>query len=120
MSKPLAFVVEDDVDLSNIFSKALNAAGFVVDVIPDGLEAVRRLAETTPTVIVLDMHLPNVDGLTILADIRNNPRFTPTRVIVATADSNMSEIAREKADLVLLKPISYGQLRDLASRLLLE
>jgi CheY-like chemotaxis protein len=118
MNKPLAFVIEDEPDLSKIFSKALQAAGLEVEIIPDGLEAVRRLTESAPAVIVLDMHLPNVDGLKILETIRNDPRLDSARVIVATADANMSDMARKQADLVLLKPISYSQLRDLASRML--
>lgn len=118
MSKPLAFVIEDEADLALIFSKALQAAGLTVEAIPDGLEAVRRLTETTPSVIVLDMHLPNVDGLEILSGIQNDSRFATTRIIVTTADAIMADVARDQIDLVLVKPISYGQLRDLASRLL--
>lgn len=119
MSKPLAFVIEDDADLSKIFSKALQAAGLTVEVIMDGLEAIHRLNKAVPIVIVLDMHLPNVDGLQILSHIRNDPRLASTRVIVATADANMSGMAEElQADLVLVKPVSYSQLRDFASRLL--
>jgi hypothetical protein len=38
-------------------------------------------------------------------------------VIIATADPRMAEVLQEEADLVLLKPIGFGQLRDLASRL---
>jgi len=119
MNKPLAFVIEDDPDLSKIFSKALQSVGLEVEIIPDGLEALRRVTDSDPLIIVLDMHLPNVDGLEILNAIRNNPRLQSTRVIVATADANMSDMARRQADLVLLKPISYSQLRDLVSRLLL-
>ena len=54
-----AFVIEDDEDLSAIFVKALEAAGFKVEAIRDGEVAQKRLQETTPRVIVLDMHLPH-------------------------------------------------------------
>jgi chemosensory pili system protein ChpA (sensor histidine kinase/response regulator) len=118
MNNLLAFVIEDEVDLAKIFSKALQAAGLTVEVIPDGLEAIQRLTETVPVMIVLDMHLPSVDGLEILSRLRQDPRFSATRVIVATADANMSDLAQEEADLVLVKPVSYSQLRDLVLRLL--
>lgn len=117
MSK-LAFVIEDEPDLAKIFSKALKFDGLDIEIIADGLEAVERLATEVPTVVVLDMHLPNVDGAEILARIRQDPRLNSTRVIVATADANMADIIEEDADIVLLKPVSYHQLRDLASRLL--
>lgn len=115
----LAFIIEDEPDLAFIFSKALKMEDMTIEIIPDGLEAVKRLSEDTPNVVVLDMHLPGMDGADILAHIRSNPRFADTRVIVATADANMIDIVEEQADLVLLKPVSYNQLKDLASRLMI-
>ena len=53
----------------------------------------------------------------LLDQIRNDERLKDTRVMVATADSRMAEDLHEQADLVLLKPIGYIQLRDLATRL---
>jgi CheY-like chemotaxis protein len=115
----LAFIIEDEPDLAFIFSKALKSDGMTIEIIPDGLEAVKRLSEVAPNVVVLDMHLPGMDGHEILAHIRSDPRFAATRVIVATADANMMDIVEKQADLVLLKPVSYNQLKDLASRLLI-
>ena len=63
------------------------------------------------------MHLPNVSGDTILHHIRADERLANTRVMLATADAYMAENLRDKSDLVLLKPISFTQLRDLAKRL---
>jgi CheY-like chemotaxis protein len=116
----LAFVIEDDPDLAVIFSKALKSDSMDIEIIADGLDATKRLAEDVPTVVVLDMHLPNVDGVEILARIRRDPRLAATRVIVATADANMVDIIEKDADIVLLKPVSYHQLRELAARLLMS
>jgi CheY-like chemotaxis protein len=115
MSKRLALIVEDDADLSTIFSEALKAAGFETEVALAGDTALARLAVTTPNVVVLDLHLPRVTGMDILHQIRADPRLTGTRVIVATAHPRMAESLRDEADLVLLKPISFSQLRDLAA-----
>lgn len=52
----LALVIEDDADLATIFAGALQAAGFAVETIRDGAQAVTRLAETIPHVVVLDLH----------------------------------------------------------------
>ncbi len=113
----LALVIEDDLDLASIFGEALKNAGFTVEVINDGAVAQDRLKEAKPQVIVLDMHLPHVDGATLLAQIRTDQRIQNTTVIVATADAQMGDIYRESADFVLIKPISFSQLRDLTSRL---
>ena len=64
---------------------------------------------------MLDLHLPHVSGPDILRHIRVDARLTETRVIVATAHARIAESIRREADLVLLKPISFSQLRDLAA-----
>lgn len=120
MSKPLALIIEDDPDLSEIFSLSLRGGGFETEVIRDGQLAIDRLAGTAPVIIVLDLHLPHVDGATILAQIRSNERFEKTAVILATADAHLADSLRGQADLVLLKPVSIDQLRELAKRLLLR
>jgi two-component system response regulator AdeR len=115
MSELLGLIIEDDDDLSVIFSEALQAAGFKTEIIQSGDQALARLAVTTPDVVVLDLHLPRVAGMDILHQIRADARLVKTRVIVATAHPRMAESLRDEADLVLLKPISFSQLRDLAA-----
>lgn len=117
MSPKFALVIEDDIDLSTIFFEALKAAGFAAEVIHDGAVAVKRLKAIAPDVVVLDLHLPNVSGDELLTQIRSDARLRDTRVIVTTADPRMAEPLQEVADLVLIKPISFSQLRDLAKRL---
>ena len=116
-NQPLALIIEDDDKLSRIFAEALQQAEFVIEIIEDGNTALKRLAETVPAIVVLDLHLPYVSGDKILRQIRADERLAKTRVILATADALMAESLRQDSDLVLLKPISFMQLRDLASRL---
>ncbi len=115
--KNLALVIEDDADLSEIFTKALDAAGFEVETILDGAIAQRRLQETVPNVIVLDMHLPHVDGATLLKQIHADERLSKARIIIATADNVQAEFYRDMATIVMVKPISFSQLRDISARL---
>jgi DNA-binding response OmpR family regulator len=117
MTPPLALVIEDDPKLANIFAEALRAAEFEAEIVQDGQLALARLADIVPAVVVLDLHLPYISGKDILQSIRSDSRYNQTRVILATADPMMAEELRTEADLVLLKPISFTQLRDLASRL---
>ncbi len=114
---PLALIIEDDAKISMIFAEALKTVEYDTEIIQDGQLALDRLAETTPAVVVLDLHLPHVSGPDILHQIRTDPRFAKTRVMVVTADSALADSLEDEADLVLLKPISFNQLRDLASRL---
>lgn len=117
MNKPFALIVEDDPQLGNIFTLALETADFVSELIADGELAQRRLKEIAPDVIVLDLHLPNVSGELLLQQIKADERLAQSRVIVVTADARMGGYLRKQTDLLLLKPISPTQLRDLAKRL---
>lgn len=117
MTNPLALIIEDDADLANIFAEALQAAEFATEIIAAGDVALERLRVTVPVVVVLDLHLPKVSGMEILPQIRADERLAKTRVIVATADPVMGDSLTDIADIVLIKPISFGQLRDMAARL---
>lgn len=115
MTKPLALIIEDNATLSQIFSLTLQA-NFEVEAITDGKSALLRLSEFAPDLVILDLHLPNVSGRELLDYIRAEKRMEKTRVILATADERQSESLQEIADIVLLKPISPVQLRELALR----
>ena len=117
MSNPLAMIIEDDPFQLDIFSKALEAAEYDVIGIEEGNEALKQLGEIVPNLILLDLHLPNVDGTQILAHIQADERLAQTRVLIASADGALAAYLRKQVDLVLEKPVSYSQLRMLASRL---
>jgi DNA-binding response OmpR family regulator len=117
MKQPLAFIVEDDQKLAAIFTEALHAAQYNTESILSGEKAASRLSEIAPDLVILDLHLPQVSGKNILRQIRADSRLQNTRVILATADPIVAETLRDEADVVLIKPVSYSQLRDLATRL---
>lgn len=117
MPEDLALVIEDDADLSEIFTQALEKAGFQVETILDGQAARDRLKQVVPNVIVLDMHLPHVDGATLLKQIHADERLQKARIIIATADAVQAEFLRDQATIVMIKPISFSQLRDISARL---
>jgi DNA-binding response OmpR family regulator len=117
MGNPLAFIIEDHEDAATIFSEALRAADFDAEVIRSGDVALERLAETVPDMVILDLNLPRVSGAEILSRIRSDGRLAGTCVIVATAHPQLADGVQGAADLVLLKPISFTQLRGLAMRL---
>ncbi len=117
MVNPLAFIIEDHEDAATIFSEALKAADFETEIIRSGDVAVKRLSEAVPEMVILDLNLPRVSGTEILSKIRSDERLADTCVIVATAHPQLADSVQGEADLVLLKPISFTQLRSLAIRL---
>lgn len=115
-TKPVAFVIEDDPQLSQIFTLTLQD-DFEVRTIANGNEAITHLTNETPRVILLDLNLPEVSGEGILAFIRSNKRLQKVVVILCTANERLADTLRDEADIILLKPISPIQLREIASRL---
>lgn len=115
-NQQMALIIEDDEDLSFIFAEALRAAGYKTEIVRDGKDAMGKLEEMHPKVVILDLHLPHVAGTDILRQIRESEEFDNTRVVITTADARLAEQAGQ-ADFVLIKPISFSLLRDLTSRL---
>lgn len=116
MTKPLALIIEDDPQLNTIMSITLQA-DFEIETCADGKAGLERLRQTTPTIVVLDLNLPGVPGKEILQSIRADERLAKTRIILTTADERQAETLQDEADIVLLKPVSPAQLRELALRL---
>ena len=116
MTKPLAFIVEDDPGLGEVFSLSLKDK-FETEISSDGNAALTRLEQIIPDIVVLDLHLPGVSGTELLRHIQSEKRFATTRVILCTADAHEANTLRDEVDIVLLKPVSPTQLRELATRL---
>jgi CheY-like chemotaxis protein len=115
----IALIIEDDEDLADIFAEALRGVGFEVEHAPDGQKAKERLINgPTPYLILLDMHIPHISGGDLLTSIiKKDDRFNKTTVIITTADARMGEAYNDQVDFVMVKPISFVQLRDLTARL---
>jgi len=117
---PLAFVVEDDESLADIFATTLQEAEYQTEVASDGNAALSRLNEITPDLILLDLHLPGLSGESILQHVRSQERFRDTWVALATADAVLARYLQRRNDrflITLLKPISPIHLLELAGRL---
>lgn len=115
--KPIALIIEDDPNQAEIFTTALQHANYETKTIFDGQAALDWLAHSDPFLVILDLNLPNVTGDKILTYIRTEKRLTQINVILATANDLLANSLRDQSDLVLLKPISFGQLKLFAERL---
>jgi CheY-like chemotaxis protein len=115
---PEVLIVEDAPEIGAIFAEILEMDDMKVEVIMDGALAMQWLASFTPDLILLDMHLPNVSGLEILAYIRGSERLKAVKVIAVTANALLAADLEEKADLTLLKPVTFDQISDLSRRIL--
>lgn len=112
----LAFVIEDNEVVAGMYSKALGLEGYHVEIIRNGALAQKRLADERPRLILLDLHLPEVDGTILLQQIHRMKHLNDSIILVTTGDSLLGQSTREKADLVLEKPVTLTQLRELGRR----
>lgn len=116
MSNPLVLIVEDDPTQNQIFTLTLKS-DFNIETFLDGNAVAARLEQVVPALVILDLNLPGKPGREILAQIRADERLASIPVILTTADGQQAEMLYEQADMVLLKPISPGQLKELSKRL---
>jgi len=117
-TKPLALIIEDNEDQNLVFTNALIQAGYETESISDGATAMKRLTEVVPDIVILDLHIPGINGGLLLREIRNDPRSRNVKVIVVSADAEFAASLQAQVDLVLLKPVGFTQLSLLASRFL--
>ncbi len=114
-------IIEDEVDLSFLMRKRLEANGFTVLATEDGMEGLNLARKEKPDIIVLDLMLPKVDGLKIcrLLKFDQSLKRIPILVVTAKAQSEDRLMALEAgADSFLLKPFSMNNLQETLETLL--
>jgi len=104
-------VVEDDAPLAGFLSKGLEAEYYAVDVAPDGEEARWLACECDYDLMVLDLNLPKMDGISLLQIVRPKRPLLP--ILVLTGRNGIEhrvEALDAGADDCLLKPFSFSEL----------
>ncbi|WP_163724676.1 response regulator transcription factor [Mycobacterium gallinarum] len=104
-------LVDDERALTNLVRMALQYEGWKIDVAHDAAEAVDKYRANTPDVIVLDIMLPDMDGLGVLAQIRDSATYTPILFLTAR-DSVADRVSGLTAggDDYMTKPFSLEEL----------
>jgi DNA-binding response OmpR family regulator len=106
-----ALVAEDDPDVGPDLHKALTAAGFTTELVADGKDIWARGSVEDFALVVLDLGLPGLDGLTILRRWRTEGRTFPVLVLTARGDwTEKVEGIQAGADDYLSKPFAMGEL----------
>src|SRR3954469_10143721 len=106
-------VVEDDPDIAQLVAHYLGKSGFSVDLLTNGRDALASIAARAPDVLVLDLMLPQVDGLEICRVVRGNEATAGIPIIMLTARAEESDriVGLEiGADDYLAKPFSPNEL----------
>lgn len=100
MNMAVIFIVEDDINIREIERYVLKNSGFEVEEFGTGAELFQRLEDEIPALILLDIMLPDEDGMNILTRIRNDKVKKDIPIIMVTAKS--TEIDKVKGQLSLI------------------
>jgi len=105
-------IVEDDAALGHFLDQGLRLDGHDVSLVSDGEAALESVAKLRPELMVLDLGLPRMDGIEVLAEMQEH--YRSTSVLVLTGRAEMEErvkCLRLGADDVVMKPFSFHELR---------
>ncbi|MBT8196978.1 MAG: response regulator transcription factor [Acidimicrobiia bacterium] len=107
---PVVLLIEDDVRIRQSLARALAGRGHDVDSVASGMEGLEQVIARAPDAVILDLGLPDLDGLEVLKMIR---AVSQVPVIVATARDDEAEIVKvldAGADDYVVKPFSGEQI----------
>jgi chemosensory pili system protein ChpA (sensor histidine kinase/response regulator) len=113
---PLVLVVDDSITVRRVTQRLLKREGFRVTLAADGLQALERLREELPAVVLSDIEMPRMDGFDLVRNIRGDTRMHDLPVIMITSRiaEKHRELARELGvDHYLGKPYAEDALVDL-------
>jgi len=114
-------VVDDSQSMRTLIRAALEADGYEVDESEDGEQALASFQASTPDLVITDIYMSGMDGLSLVRGIRTLPtcRFLPILVLTTEAGDEMKQRGRAAgATGWIVKPFQRDQLREVVGRLL--
>ncbi|NUZ07057.1 Hpt domain-containing protein [Piscinibacter koreensis] len=116
---PLVLVVDDSLTVRRVTQRLLVREGYRVVLAKDGLDALERLAEETPAVVLSDIEMPRMDGFDLVRNIRSDARWPDLPIVMITsriAQKHRDHAAELGVDHYLGKPYSEDELLALVGR----
>lgn len=121
MSKTI-MVVDDSASLRQVVSTALQGAGYQTIEAGDGKEALSKLNGEKINLIISDVNMPNMDGITFLKEVKKLPKYKFTPVIMLTTESQEARKAEGKAagaKAWVVKPFKPQQMLSAVNKLIM-
>jgi CheY-like chemotaxis protein len=110
MSAPLVLVVDDDPDILDAICDIVDGEGYRIARARNGAEALDRVADERPDIILLDLMMPVMDGLAFAGALRDRYGEHRIPIVVISADGNPSRAASVGAQGYLAKPFDIDAL----------
>jgi two-component system, OmpR family, response regulator MtrA len=119
-SAPVVVVADDEEDILLLVETILMNAGYDVVRTRDGAQALAEIRSRRPQLAVLDLSMPELDGLEVLRHVRSDPELAETPVVLLTARAQEADVAAgyaEGASKYVRKPFKPSELVALANEL---
>jgi DNA-binding response OmpR family regulator len=111
-SNPHVLVAEDDLPLANFLRRQLELESYVVHLVPDGELASEVVNRDRYQLLILDLNLPKLDGLSVLKQVRPRQPKLPILVLTARAEVEDRVLSLDSgADDCMLKPFAFAELK---------
>lgn len=110
MSASDILLVEDEASSAEALAILLRMNGFEVRLAADGREALDRIAERRPDLVLSDIMMPGMSGLELLDTLRDDPQLADLPVVLMSSAYRALEAAGEKASALLEKPLDFRRL----------
>ncbi|WP_085315933.1 response regulator [Derxia lacustris] len=113
-------IIDDSTSFRQVVRIALTGAGYAVTEAGDGMEAIQRLGTQRFNLIVCDVNMPRMDGITFVKHVKTQPSHKFTPIIMLTTESQEAKKAEGKAAGArawMTKPFQPSQLLDAVNRL---
>jgi two-component system chemotaxis response regulator CheY len=115
-------IVDDSASLRQVVGIALRSAGYDVLEGCDGVDALKKLTGQKVHLIISDVNMPNMDGITLVKEIKKLPAYRFTPIVMLTTESandKKSEGQAAGAKAWMLKPFNPPQLLNVVQKLVL-
>ena len=110
MNKPLILVVEDDNSVKNLITTTLKAHDYRYLTAPTGADAVLEASSHNPDIVLLDLGLPDIDGVEVIKKIRTWSHMPIIVISARSEDTDKIDALDAGADDYLTKPFSVEEL----------
>lgn len=114
-------IVDDDRDLAEFEAEVLRYAGMEVTCVDNPLKSLEKAGQFKPDLVLLDMHMPEINGLELAKLLRQDPAFVLLPIVFVTADTNLElhrQIQALGVNALLVKPIEPEQLIQVVNQAL--
>src|SRR4030042_5197532 len=85
-------IVEDDVKIASVYQERLTKEGYEVKIVSD-VEAMDTIKSEMPSLVILDLLMPKINGLTILREMKMDPKLETIRVLILTNVEGANELS---------------------------